>query len=163
MTRMAGTRLVVAGLAVAVLAAPVAAAATLAFLLQVHARLTPVSGTTASGRFSAVLARSIGGNTPQAHSALPRSGSHWRLAWKVSLPALSGRMTASLRVRAYRGAAPATRMLCRRCTTSASGALTVTASQVMRIANGHAFVVVRTRSATLRGTVKSMAEIPVTK
>jgi hypothetical protein len=89
------------------------------------------------------------------------SGSRWRLAWKVSLPALKGRMTASLRVRAYGGAAPATHILCTRRTTRASGALTVAASQAMRIANGHAFVVVRTRSATLRGTVRSLAVIPV--
>ena len=160
-TRTAGTRLLVAGLAVAAVAAATAAVAMSAFLVQVHARLAPVSGTKASGRFSGILARS--GDRPQGQSAAPRSGTRWRLAWRVNLPSLSGPVTASLRVRADHGAAPVTRMLCRRCTRGASGAMTLTGSQAMRVANAHAFVVVRASSATLRGTVRSQAQVPVTK
>ncbi len=157
---MAKARLVVAGLAMAALSATVAAAAP-AFMLQIHARLAPVSGTKASGLFSGVLVRSGSGNTPRAYSVVPRSGNHWQLAWRVNLPSLRRPVTASLGVRADRGAAPVMRMLCKRCTRGERGAMTLTGRQAMRVANGHAFVLVQARSATLRGTVRSVAEIPV--
>lgn len=157
---MAGARVVVAGLAVAAVAAGSAAAAAPGILIRVHARLAPATGTTASGRFDGMLFKRGMEARPQA---VPRTGSHWRLAWRLSLPSLSGPVTATLRVRADRRAAAAGHVLCSRCTTSASGSMTLTGSQAMRIASGHGFVVVRSQSATLRGTIRAEPRYPVAR
>src|SRR5712691_10838272 len=109
---MAGTRAFLVALAVAAAASGSAAAAMPAFWLNLHARLAPVAGTTAAGRFDGALVRTGDGRTPETQSAVPRAGSRWRLSWKLTLPALRGPMTASLRVSAAPGAAPMARMLC---------------------------------------------------
>lgn len=116
--------------------------------VQVRAHLAPVSGTTATGRFSGLLVK--GG---------PVSG--WRLTWNLSLPSLGGSMTASLQVGAAKGAAPVTRMLCKQCARGAKGALTLTGAQALRVTRDNAVVVVQTQSATLRGPVKAFLHVPV--
>jgi hypothetical protein len=158
---MAGTRLLVAGLAVAAVAAGSAAAAMPSYFLQVHARLAPVAGTTASGRFNGVLVLSGGEARPQARSTAPRAGSHWRLSWRLSLPAFGGPATATLRIHAKKGAASVERVLCTRCAEKAKGTIALKGSQAIRIANGGAVVVVRTPSAGLRGAVKGVVHLPV--
>ena len=152
---MAGTKVLFAGLAVAAVATGSATAAMPGFTVRVHAHLAPVSGTAASGKFRGLLVRGYGGQAPQRQSATPRSRSQWRLAWRLSLPALSGPVTASVRVHAKGGAAPAARVLCGRCATKARGTMTLTTSQAVRIANGNSVVVIHAGSATLRGTIKS--------
>jgi len=53
------------------------------------------------------------------------------------------------------------RMLCTRCSTKASGTMTLTGSQAIRIAGKRAVVVVQTPTATLRGVIKGLAHVPV--
>jgi hypothetical protein len=138
----------VAVLAVAAIACGSAAAILPSSWVQVHARLAPAGGTNAAGTFSGLLLR--GG-----------AASRWQLTWKLSLPALGGPMTASLRVPAAQGAASATRMLCSRCARGAKGAMTLTGSQALRVTRDDAVVVVQTPSATLRGPVKAFVHVPV--
>jgi hypothetical protein len=152
-TKTAGTRTLLIGLAAAAVVCGSAAAAVPTFVLRVHARLGPVAGTTAAGRFSGVLARN-GPVVPRRATAVPRLGSRWSLTWKLSVPSLGGSPTASLRIRAWKGAAPVTRVLCTQCGTTANGTMTLTTSQALRIAGSKAVVVVRTGSATLRGPLK---------
>lgn len=70
-------------------------------------------------------------------------------------------MTAMLRLAAENGAAPVAHVLCTRCATDATGTVTLTGSQFLRIAQEDAVIVVRTLSATLRGPIKVLARIPV--
>jgi hypothetical protein len=56
-------------------------------------------------------------------------------------------------------AAPATRMLCVRCSRTASGRLSLTVAQGLQLARSGGVVVVRTASATLRGRVKASPPI----
>jgi len=139
------------GLAAAAVAAGSATAALPAPKVRVYARLAPVAGTTAAGRFNGLLARTGDGSLP---AAVPRAGQRWQLAWNLSLPALRGPATASLRINAGGGAAPIVRGLCTGCGTRTGGTVTLTPNQVFRIARGSALVTVRTRSARLRGTVR---------
>ena len=89
----------------------------------------------------------------------PNGRLQWQLSWKVNISSLKGPASISLRIRAENGAAPALRRLCTSCTTTASGKTALTASQASRVANGDAVVVVRARSATLRGAVKVSAHV----
>jgi hypothetical protein len=125
--------------------------------LRVHARLAPVAGTTAAGRFNGLLARSGEGPAPQV---VPRVPLPWRLTWTLRLPALHRPTTGSLRIAAEGGAPPVVRVLCPRCATRANGTIRLTASQALRIAGSDAVVVVRARSATLRGAIK-VTRVPV--
>jgi hypothetical protein len=131
-------------------------------MLRLHARLAPVAGTTAAGRFNGTLARSLqlGRVEPWEN---PRAAARWQLTWKASLPSLSSPASVSLRISAVKGAAPAVRMLCTSCATTAKGAIALTASQASRVANGHAAVVVRSETATLRGAVKVFAVMAAAK
>lgn len=149
------------GLVVAAIAVGSAAAATPGFWLRLHARLAPVAGTTAVGRFDGTLVMSVGQRMTEASSALPQAGSNWRLTWRLSLPPLAGPVDVSLRVGALKGASPVARLLCTRCSRDANGAITLTASQALRVSASHAVVVVRTSSASLRGPVKVFLRIPV--
>jgi hypothetical protein len=147
------------GLAAAVVCGSAAAAAP-TYAIRVHARLAPVTGTTAAGRFSGLLAKSA--LPPQGTATVvPRVGQGWRLSWKLSLPSLRGPVTASLRISGKNGAPPVARVLCRGCSTTANGRMPLTASQALRVAGSDAVIVVRARSATLRGRVKASTHIPV--
>jgi hypothetical protein len=116
--------------------------------VQVRARLAPVAGANAAGKFSGLLVR---GGAP----------TRWQLTWTLSLPSLGGPTTASLRVGAAQGSAPATRTLCKQCARGAKGTMTLTMNQALRITRDNAVVVVQTPSATLRGPVKAVFHVPV--
>jgi hypothetical protein len=146
-TPRAGTGSLVIGLVVAAIAAGSAAATGPAYWIDLHARLAPVVGTNAAGKFGGVL-RSTGGHTTTVVG-------NWQLAWSLSLPQLDGPITATLRISSARS-----RVLCTGCSTKASGTTTLTAHQVTRISKSHAVVVVRTHSARLRGPVKAFLHIP---
>lgn len=153
-TRLAGTRLLLLGLAAAAVAAGSAAAALPALKFAVHARLAPVAGTDATGRFGGLLVKSGDAVRPQAPN-LPV----WRLSWKLSLPALPGSATASLRIPAGDGAPRFVHVLCTSCTSTATGTFGLTGSQALRLAQSRATVVVAAQSATLRGAVKARAVV----
>ena len=69
-TRRAGKRALVVGLVVAAIACGSASAATIpGFWLDLHARLVPVAGTSASGKFTGTLLMSVGETNPAAISA----------------------------------------------------------------------------------------------
>jgi len=153
--RTAGTRALLVGLVVAAIASGTAAAAVSTLGLRVHARLAPKGATTAAGRFSGTIVKSGDGG------AAPRAPIHWQLTWSLRLPALHGSKSASLRIGAGLHAPAVARALCTGCTTTASGTLTLTPSQVFRIAQSHGTVVVRAPSATLRGAVKVLSDITV--
>jgi hypothetical protein len=128
--------------------------------LHVRARLAPVAGTKAVGRFEGVLVKRGERSTSAGKVANPR-GNAWRLTWQLSLPALDGPVTASLRIDSGRSSAHVRRVLCARCSTSTAGTMTLTARQVMRIRKSNAVVVVRTSSARLRGPVRVFVHVPV--
>jgi hypothetical protein len=162
---MIGTRRAKAlavGLVIAALAYRGAAAARSAFLIQVHARLAPVAGTKAYGRFNGGLAGASGGITPFGKNKT-QSGTHWQLTWRLSRPALSGSVTASLRVAASNGFPRVVRVLCTQCSAKATGTAALTASEVMRIARAKAVVVVQTSSAKLRGPLKPFLQVQATR
>jgi hypothetical protein len=151
---MVGTKAFLVGLAAAAIAAGTASAA-VPMVFPVHARLAPVAGTKTAGQFDGVLARS--GSIPgqaQRRSALPINGVSWRLGWNVSLPPLGSPASVTLRIGSAGGAAAVVRVLSARCTGSAKGTMKLTGSQAARVARGDAVVMVRTPSATLRGTVR---------
>jgi hypothetical protein len=149
-TRTAGQRVLVLGLALGAVAAGSGAAAVPALRLRVHASLTPVTGTGAVGRFTGLLARSTGPPQRPAAQVAPPTGRQWRLTWKLSLPSIGKPMSASIRLGGESGA---TRVLCADCSATAQGTLTLTGSQVIRLAQGDGVVLVRAPSATLRGRV----------
>jgi hypothetical protein len=149
--RSAGTRTLLAGLAVAAVAAGSASAAMPTPRLRLHARLAPVAGTTAPGRFDGVLTRSGGG---LRSSPLPRNGLRWQLAWGLSLPALHGPVSAFLRIKGGGGAARIVRPLCVDCGAGSDGSVGLTSTQVLRMARYGGVVTVRAGSARLRGTVR---------
>jgi hypothetical protein len=156
-TRRAGMRALAVGLAAGALGtgAGTTTAAPPAFAMHVHARLAPVTGTTAAGRFDGMLAMSGGGTKPASRAAaVPRPGAHWVLAWRIALPVINSPATASLQIKADRGAASVARLLCAGCTAGANGILTLPWSQALRIAASDAEIVVHTASATLRGQVR---------
>lgn len=156
-TRRAGTRVLVAGLAVTAVTAGGAAAAMPILVIPVHARLAPVAGTSSAGRFSGTLvSRTL--EQPVHASALPSDGSHWQFRWKVSLPSLGRPAVVTLRYVARDGSPRVVRVLSARCSTSASGMLTLSGRQAGRIARGDAVVTVRAGSARLRGAVKAHGE-----
>ena len=162
-TRRAATGALVVGLAVAAIASGMAAAATPTFWLNVHARLAPVAGTKASaGRFSGVLVKNGRVHITPAGTGKVRIAprSRWQLTWTLSLPPLDGTMTALLRIGSARSPVRIRRGLCAGCATEARGTMTLSARQVARITKADAVVVVRTRSATLRGPVKVSTRIP---
>jgi opacity protein-like surface antigen len=140
------------GLAVAVaaIASGSASAAAPAQSLSVRARLTPVAGTQATGRFSGMLTKTRVRQIAPGGGVAGPSRTRWQLTWSLRLPKLDGQATASLRI----GSARATRALCTGCSTRETGTMTLSARQGGRIAKGDAIVVVRTRSAKLRGKVK---------
>jgi hypothetical protein len=158
--RRAGMSAIVLGLVIAAVASANAAAAVPVFWLSVHARLAPISGTTAAGRFSGSLVVRVGDKNVVEPWDPPPFANRALLTWKLKLPALGGPMTASLRLRATKTAAPVARTLCTGCSTAAGGQITLTASQGLRIAQSGAVVVVRTASATLRGSVKAVVRTP---
>jgi hypothetical protein len=147
--RSAGTRALLLGLAAAVVTGSVTAALPPSPKLRVHARLAPVGGMAAAGRFDTLLVRTGGSSRPVAS---PRRGPAWRLSWNASLPAFQGPATVSLRI-AGGGAARVSRILCTGCGTRADGTVALTPSQVLRIARRGA-VSVRARSASWRGTAR---------
>jgi hypothetical protein len=152
-TRTAGMRAFLVGLAAAAVAAGSAAAA-VPMVFPVHARLAPVAGTKAPGQFNGVLAQSGSIPQPVQRSAMPINGVSWRLSWKVSLPPLGRPAAVTLRIGARGGAAAVMRVLSAHCTVSAKGTIKLTGSQATRVARGDAVVMVRTPSATLRGTIR---------
>jgi hypothetical protein len=158
-TRLAGTRLLLGGLAAAAIAAGSAAAAMPVLTVSVHARLAPVAGAKAAGRFGGLLVKPVQpmGAEP---SPTPRFENRWSLSWKVTLPTLSGETTVSLQVPARNGAPRFVHVLCTGCTRATKGTLALTNSQAIRIAQSQASVVVRTPSAMLLGTVKAQAIAP---
>jgi hypothetical protein len=147
------------GLAAAAVVTGSAAASMPALTVSVHARLAPVVGAKAAGRFSGLLVKP-GQPLGAEPSPSRRFGNKWRLNWKVSLPELSGKTTVSLQVPARNGAPRFVHALCTGCTSGAKGVLTLTNSQAIRIAQSHASVVARTPSATLRGTVEAQTVAP---
>jgi hypothetical protein len=127
--------------------------------MDIHARLSPVAGTKKAGKFTGVLGEiSPHRITPGGTGAMPQP-SRWRLAWSLSLPSLGGPMTATLRI----GSARTPRVLCTQCAEKAAGTVVLTARQGTSLGKGDAVVVVRTRSAKLRGPVKVSAASPVAK
>jgi hypothetical protein len=146
---------VVALLVAAVACGSAAAAAIPVLMVSLHARLAPVAGTTATGQFNGSLSVTIGSDQLEPSDNLPNPGRS-QLFWKLSLPPLRGPISASLRLHATTSgsAAPAARVLCSRCSTTANGTLSLTVAQGLRIARSGAMVIVRTPSATLRGAVK---------
>lgn len=146
-------------LALVAIATPTVAAAMPIVLLHVRAQLAPVAGTSARGQFNGVLFNAGVEPRLQSDSAFPALPGQWRLSWKVSLPSLGGAATATLRFGA--GKSAGARVLCRRCAKHAEGAVMLTAAQATRITGSHAVVVVRTRSAALRGAVKVVLQFPV--
>jgi hypothetical protein len=158
-TRRAGKRGLIVGLVVAAFVCGSAAAAIPVYWLDLHARLAPVAGTSAAGRFAGTLLVSVGEtNGIEPSDTLPPVNGAV-LTWKLRLPALHGSMSASLRLRATKSAAPLALMLCAHCSTTAGGRLTLTKRQGLRIASSDAVVVVTTASATLRGRIKVCARI----
>ncbi len=154
-----GARSLAVGFVVVAIAAGSATAAASTFRIDVHARLAPVAGAKTAGRFSGVLTPKLAPHhiAPGAKVAvLP--GSTWQLAWRLYLPKLAGPMTATLRV----GPARKSHVLCTGCSTKASGDLNLSARQVRSISKADAVVVVRTRSAMLRGPLKVLLQPPVT-
>jgi hypothetical protein len=127
--------------------------------LSLHARLAPVAGTNATGRFSGLLVKP-GQPMAAEPSPTPRFGNKWRLSWKVSLPALRGRVEASLRIPARNGAPGFVHVLCTGCTTAAHGTITLPNSQALRVAGSRASIVVRSSSAMLRGAVRARTNLP---
>ena len=157
-THRTGTRLLAVALVVAAISAGAAAAAS-STAMGVHARLSPVVGTKKAGTFSGVLTE-LGAHriTPGGTPVKPQLGG-WRLAWSLSLPGLDGSMTATLRF----GSARTSRVLCTRCSKRAAGSIVLTARQGTSLRKANAVVVVRTRSAKLRGPVKVSSPPPVAK
>jgi hypothetical protein len=153
-TRLAGTRVLFAGLAAAVAAGGAAAAAPMP-TLTVHARLVPVPGTRTAGSFTGLLVKSAASARPRSPSSPP-----WRLLWKLRLPELGSPGRASLRIPALDGQQRSARVLCRGCTSTASGRLALTDGQALRIAQSRATVVVRMPTALLRGVLKAQAKLP---
>lgn len=152
-TRLAGTRVLLVGLAAAAVVTGSAAGSLPVVKVSVHARLAPVTGTNAAGRFSGLLVKS--GDT-----AYPRTGQKWSLSWKVRLTSVRGLAKASLRIPARNGAPLSLRVLCSGCEGTTSGRLMLTNSQAIRVAQSHATVVVLAPSTTLRGAVKAQAILP---
>ena len=138
---------------VAVACGSAAAAAVPVFWVNVHARLTPVAGTSAAGRFTGTLLVAVGTDPAEPPDQIPPL-SRSQLVWKLKLPALRGPISASLRLRATKDAAPVATVLCARCSKTANGSLNLTVPQGLRIVESGAVVVVRARSARLRGVLK---------
>jgi hypothetical protein len=140
--------------AVTALTAAGIAAATPILVIPVQARLAPVAAASSAGRFSGTLIS----RTMDAHMArtspLPSNGNRWQFRWKVSFPSLGRPATVTLRYVAHDGSPAVVRVLSARCSTSASGMLTLSGRQAGRIARGDAVVTVRAGSARLRGAVK---------
>ena len=159
-TQRAGKRVLVVGLLVAAIACGNAVAAAIpAFWVKLHARLAPVSGTAAAGWFTGTLLVAVGGpGRPEPSDNLPQPNRSV-LTWKLSLPALRGPISASLRTRGTQSAPPVTSILCARCSTVVSGSLNLTVAQGLRIVRPGAVIVVRTASATLRGRVEASPQI----
>lgn len=152
-TPRAGTRVFVAALVGAAVAAGGAAAALPVLVFSVQARLAPVAGASSAGHFSGTLSM----NTDEASvptPILPSNGDRWRLRWKATLPSLGSPAAVTLRVAAHDGAPAVVRVLSARCSNSARGTVTLTGGQAVRVARGDAVVTVRARSARLRGAVK---------
>jgi hypothetical protein len=148
----------VVGLVVAAVVCGSAAAAVPGFVLHIHARLKPVAGATAGGRFDGTLSMiDVGGMVPlQATPNDVPVGTQWRLNWRLSLPALKRPTSATLRLARVKGAPPAVRVLCSQCTATAHGTITLPQMQAFRVVRSDAVVVVRAQSARLRGTLKSL-------
>jgi len=144
--------MVLIGLAAAAAVVGSGAAARPTLGLRAHARLRPVTGTTAEGRFAGVLARNHEGSTGPA---APRSPSRWHLTWTLRLPSLHRSASAKLRIGTEGSSKSFVRLLCRRCAARTKGTITLTESRALRIAESRAVVVVRARSATLRGVIKA--------
>jgi hypothetical protein len=129
--------------------------------MDVHARLAPVAGATATGRFSGVVLRQdVRSITPAGTIGIPRP-SKWQLTWSLSLPQLDGPMSASLRIGSGGSSSRVTRVLCARCSTRTRGITALTGRQAKAISKADAVVVVRTPSARLRGAVKVQLHAPV--
>jgi len=154
--RRIGTGTLAVGFAVAAIAAGGATAAT---AMDVHARLAPVAGTKKAGKFSGVLAEISPHRITPGGAATPPQPGPWRLTWSLTLPKLAGPMTATLRI----GSARSPRVLCTQCSKKAGGAIVLTARQGKSLSKADAVVVVRTRSARLRGSVKISTVSPVAK
>lgn len=147
-------------LAVTALVCASAAAAIPTFSVGVHAQLAPAAGAPPAGQFDGVLVRSGIGTAQFANRTMPRHGSAWRLTWRLSIQHAGSPITATLLVRADKGAPSIRRVLCTQCTAEASGAVTLTGSQALRVAGAHAVVVVATRTVTLRGTLRASTPFP---
>jgi hypothetical protein len=158
--RRAGTGTLVAGLVAAAIAAGSVAAGTSTWM-EVHARLKPVAGTKEGGRFDGTLIMK-GGRviTPDTNVPTPPAG-RWQLVWNLTLPRLDSAMTASLRVGGRGSSVRSARVLCTGRSPKANGSITLTARQATHVAKGDAVVVVRTRSARLRGSVRVSLQVPI--
>jgi hypothetical protein len=156
---MAGTKMLLVGLAAAGVVAGSAAASMPVLTVSIHARLAPVAGASAAGHFSGLLVKP-GQPVGAEPSPTPRVGNKWRLSWKVNLPALRSPAKASLRIPARNGAPLYVHVLCSSCTSTVTGRLALTNSQALRLAQSHGAVVVLAPSMTLRGNVKAQAIKP---
>ena len=100
--RKAGKRALVMALLIAAIACGSAAAAVMpVYWANLHARLAPVAGTTHAGRFAGTLLVRFGETDP-AEPSDPAPPGQSQLTWKLSLPALHGAMSASLRIESSR-------------------------------------------------------------
>jgi len=132
-----------------------------AVAVHVHARLAPVAGAPAAGQFDGTLAMGGGAVTPARRTAaVPQPGGHWRLAWRLTLPAAGGAKTATLLIHAAQGAGSVARLLCTGCATGAKGTVTLTVSQALLIAASRAEVDVHSASGTLRGAIEVVKPAP---
>jgi hypothetical protein len=154
-TRRVGIGAFVVALVVSALAAGTATATAPADRLEVRARLAPVSGTKATGVFSGTLVKRGGTRVTPGGRTAASPGVRWALSWGLSAPELNGPVAVSLRFGSGGSSAQATRVLCTSCSTKAMGMSMLSARQVTRINRGDAKVVVRTRSAKLRGSLAS--------
>jgi hypothetical protein len=159
MIRTRRAKALVVGVVIAALSFGGAVAARSASLIQVHARLAPVTGTVTPGRLTGALTGRSGHMTPFGTGTSPAS--HWQLTWRLNRPALKGRVTTSLRIGAFGGYPRVTLVLCTRCSAQATGTVALTSSEAMRVARTKAVVIVRTHTVRLRGPLKAALQLPV--
>lgn len=150
----AGVGTLVVGLVVAAIAAGSAPATASTDAFEVHARLAPIVGTSATGRFSGILVKRRIRHITPGGALMGPARSQWQLTWSLRLPKLDGRVTATLRIGSGGSSARETRVLCTGCTPQAR-TMALSAREAASIGKGDAVVVVETRSAKLRGSVKT--------
>jgi hypothetical protein len=86
------------------------------------------------------------GTPPLPVPAVPPSGVHWMLIWRLALSGVTGPATASIHLGTQGAASPIMSTLCSACQAVAQGHITVTASQAQLFLTGHGFVDVQAAS-----------------